>query len=116
MPSLRLPLALAAWGSPEFKQVLKQELEQPGPAALPLQQGLSQGSHTLEAPITVMVIGASEAAGSIHARVGVFFSSIIAGCNCADDPTPVSPQNEYCEIRLVIDRATAKTIATLAED
>jgi hypothetical protein len=42
----------------------------------------------------------------IRARVGVFFSGIVAGCRCADDPTPVEPQDEYCEFQFEIDRAT----------
>jgi hypothetical protein len=58
-----------------------------------------------------MVI-ASEADGDrIRVRVGVFFSGIVAGCSCADDPTPVEAQNEYCELLVDIDRrATAADI------
>ena len=62
-----------------------------------------------------MVIGASEEAGLIRARVGVFFHGVIAGCSCADDPTPVEPQQEYCELELAIDRSTgAVTISPSA--
>ena len=112
---LSLPRALAAWNTPEFNALLKRELEAAGPAALPLQQSLSASSYALDDGCTVMVIGASEEAGLIRARVGVFFHGVIAGCSCADDPTPVEPQQEYCELELAIDRSTgAVTISPSA--
>ena len=36
-------------------------------------------------------------------------SGIIAGCSCADDPTPVDTTTEYCELQLEIDRESAET-------
>jgi hypothetical protein len=54
-----------------------------------------------------MILGASESDGHIRARTGVFFSGIDAGCSCADDPTPVEAQQEYCELEVDIDQATA---------
>ena len=38
-----------------------------------------------------------------------FDTSLIAGCSCADDPTPVEPQPEYCEVELQIEKATGLT-------
>jgi hypothetical protein len=104
---LHLPAALAAWNTPAFSDALKRELEAAGPAALPLQQSLSASSYALDDGCTVMVIGASEEAGLIRARVGVFFHGVIAGCSCADDPTPVEPQQEYAELEVAIDRRSA---------
>jgi len=96
--------------------VLKQELEQLGADQLPLQQGLSASSVALDDPVSVMITGVSEDRGFIHVRAGIFYSGIIAGCSCADDPTPVSENNEYCEVRLAIDKTTAETtISLLAE-
>lgn len=107
---IHLPDSLDAWGSTRFEAVLKQELA--GHAAdLPLQAALSFGSAVLDAPIGVMLLGATEEADCIEARVGIFFAGIVAGCNCADDPTPVEPQHEYCELLLVIDKATAAAVA-----
>jgi hypothetical protein len=106
---LYLPEALAAWNTPAFNDALKRELEAAGPAALPLQQCLSVSSYALDDGCTAMVIGAGAESGLIRARVGVFFHGIIAGCNCADDPTPVEPQHEYCELEIAIDRSTGAT-------
>lgn len=113
---IRLPAALRAWNSPAFAAALKRELEAAGAACLPLQRCLSATSVALDDDITVMPLGAVEEGGRIHARVGVFFAGIVAGCGCADDPTPVEPQNEYCELRVVIDATTAEaSILTLDE-
>lgn len=112
---LRLPLSLAAWNTPDFSAVLKQEIERRGAAALPLQRGLANTSYALDEPFSVMIIGVADTPTAIAARVGVFFSGLTAGCNCAGDPTPVEPQNEYCELRLRIDKATATTEVALAD-
>ncbi len=113
---VRLLQSLNAWGTSGFADVLKKELEQLGANALPLQQGLSTSSYALDTPVTVMIRAISEEAGLIRVRAGIFYSGIIAGCSCADDPTPVSEQNEYCDVRVDIDRQTGEaTIALLAE-
>ena len=112
----RLPQALAAWNSPDFEDVLRREIEDSGAGWLPLQQGLSAGSHALDDGFSAMIVSVSDAPGCIRARVGIFYSGIIAGCNCADDPTPVEPQAEYCEVQLAIDKATAQTSVTLVAD
>lgn len=113
--TLRLPLSLAAWGSPAFAATLKQELEAQDAGCLPLQQGLSTGSAVLDNGFSVMVLGAEATPEAIRVRLGVFFSGIVAGCSCADDPTPVEAQNEYCELVLTIDRAAATASAVLAD-
>lgn len=100
--------SLAAWGTDEFSTVLKRELQRLGAGALPLQKALVRSSVVAGDDIEVMVIGASGDPDAIRARVGVFFSGIVAGCNCADDPTPVEAQNEYCEMLVTIDRQTAE--------
>jgi len=106
-PVARLARSVAAWDTPEFSATLKQELEQLGPAALPLQQGVTATSYALDDAISVMVIGARGEPDAIRARVGVFFAGIVAGCSCADDPTPVEAQSEYCELQVDIDRGSA---------
>jgi hypothetical protein len=113
---IRLPESVKAWGSPDFNEVLKDEIEHLDPALLPLQQGLTFTSQALDGEFSVMVISAAGQPGFIHARVGIFYEGILGGCNCADDPTPVEPQNEYCEAVLVIDRATAEASIALAGD
>lgn len=113
---IRLPDALSAWGTPAFREILKREIEQLDAGLLPLQQGLTRSSHVTERPFQARIIGVDETAGSIRARAGIFYTGVIAGCSCADDPTPVDELNEYCEVLLVIDRQTAATtVGLLAE-
>jgi len=101
--------AVQAYGSPQFESMLKQELEKLTAEQLPLQQGLTRSSHVAESPFTVMFLSAQDQSETIQARVGVFYAGVIAGCNCADDPTPIDEQNEYCEILVEIDKQSAAT-------
>ena len=110
---IRLTNTLSTWGAPDLKDVLKKEIEQLDANLLPLQQGLSAGNYILGDKFSVMILGASGDEGFIHAKAGIFYNSIIAGCACADDPTPVNELNEYCEVRLEINRKTAETTVVL---
>jgi hypothetical protein len=114
--TIRLPRSLDAWNTPGFRDVLKREIEQLDAGKLPLQQALSSTSYALTDSLQVMVLGVTDAPDLIRAKVGIFFSGIVAGCSCADDPTPVEPQNEYCELRFDIDKATGEATVAPAEN
>jgi hypothetical protein len=105
--------SLAAWGTPDFSATLKQDLEQLNADHLPLQSGLSRSSYVQDEPITALISAVSEEPGFIHARAGIFYTGGIAGCSCSDDPTPGESQNEYCEVLVIIDKATAQASFTL---
>jgi hypothetical protein len=110
---IRLEKALAAWGAPDFEDVLKEEIRQLNGRQLPLQQGLSRTSYALDDKFDVRVIGISDETNVIRAKVGIFYYGIIAGCSCADDPTPVNEETEYFEAQLDIDKATGDTTVVL---
>lgn len=110
---IRLTRALAAWGCPDFAGVLKNELEQLNAEQLPLQQGLATSSHALDHNLSAMIIRVGDDDGFIRVKAGIFYSGIIAGCNCADDPTPIDEQSEYCEVQLEINKITAETTIAL---
>jgi hypothetical protein len=113
---IRLPKSLNAWGTPDFRNILKEEIEQMGAEQLPLQQGLSTSSYALDDKLNAIIISVSEGASLICAKVGIFYMGIIPGCSCADDPTPVEEQVEYCVVQLDINKMTAETtVALLAE-
>ena len=113
---IRLSKALDAWGSPDFQDILKREIEQLDAGQLPLQQGLSTGSHAVDDGLGVMIISVTEGEDIIHARAGIFYKGIIAGCSCADDPTPVDENTEYCVVQLDIDKTTAETTVSLLNE
>jgi hypothetical protein len=112
----RLTETVNAWRTPGFSDVLKKEIERLGAGNLPLQQGLSAGSYAIDDRFNVMIIGVSEDAGFIRVKAGIFYSGIIAGCSCADDPAPVNEENEYCVVQLDIDKHTADATITLLAD
>ena len=113
---IRLVDVLNAWRTPEFSKILKAAIEGMDSSQLPLQQGLATTSYALDTRLKAMIISATEERDFIRARVGIFYSGIIAGCSCADDPTPVDEQNEYCVVQLDIDKRTADTRITLLRD
>jgi hypothetical protein len=100
---VHLPNSLAAWKGVEFAEVFKREVAALGVSRLSLQAGVAIGSHALSTPPTVMLLGTSEEDGKAVIRAGIFFRSVIAGCSCADDPTPVNELNEYCVLRFDLD-------------
>jgi hypothetical protein len=121
MPELLLPLslphALAAWNTPGFGEVFKQEVEQLDPSRLPLQQGLSGTSDVADEPFRVMLIGAALDTGTcIRVKAGIFYAGILGGCSCADDPTPLESQPEYCVLWFDIDKISAATHVSLVAD
>jgi hypothetical protein len=113
---IRFSRALNAWGTPEFNGILVQEIEQLTIDQLPLQQGLSTGSHALDNSLRAMIISVADEGGVIRAKAGIFYTGVIAGCSCADDPSPVNEESEYCEVQLDIDKATAGTTVVLLAD
>ena len=112
---IRLTKTLNAWGTSGFEDILKGEVEQIDPDQLPLQQGLSISSHVTDSQRTLLVLGVADDAGFIRVTAGILYSGVIAGCSCADDPTPVDEQNEYCEVQIEINKKTAEATVVLLE-
>jgi len=110
---IRLDESLHAWGEAGFNAILKREIEKMGADNLPLQQGLSGSSYVADSPITVMIHRVAEMENVIRIKAGIFYQGIIGGCSCADDPTPIGENNEYCEVQIDIDKVTAVIAVTL---
>lgn len=113
LPMIKLKKSIDRWGTDTFNKTLKEEIESLDAEQLFLQQALSASSYVTDTDFSVMIISVSESADTISAKAGVFFSGIIAGCSCADDPTPVDEQNEYCELLFDINKETADTSVKL---
>jgi len=108
--SFTLPQTLAAWRTDTFANTFKKEMAGIDPAQLPLLKLLRYGSHIVDQP-AFMILGSEADEKSLRIRTGIFFHSILGGCSCADDPTPIDTYNEYGELELSIDRHSAKTRA-----
>ncbi len=109
---MRLELALRAWGTPDFRKVLAQEIAREADH-LPLLQGLSHGNYVTATPVEVMIQSVAEQGNAILVKAGIFYQGVIGGCSCADDPTIASELSEYCEVRLDIDKTTATVAVEL---
>ena len=105
-----------AWNSDDFEFVLKEEVKALGLEHLPLQKGLSSSSVALDHDLSLIVLRVSESSNVIRLKLGAFYSGIIAGCSCADDPTPLDEVNEYCELDVDIDLANGQASVALSTD
>ena len=105
---VRLPKSLASRGTPAFEKTFKSELRTVDPQLLPLQQGLTHSNHALADDLAFVLLNHMEEEGELLVKVGIFYKGIIAGCSCADDPTPVDEITEYCELLVHIDRESGE--------
>lgn len=108
--------SLSAWQTVDFQDVVKLEIEKLDTALLPLQQGLTHGSHVTDDPVNVVILGSTSTEDSICVKAGIFYKSVIAGCSCADDPTPIDTNQEYCELEFTIDKNTGEATVSHVKD
>lgn len=113
----KLSLSLQAWNSRDFNAVLKKEIGSISANHLPLQQGLSYSSYAIADNVSARIINVESNDEFILAKAGLFYTGVIAGCNCDEDPSPVDEINEYCEVLFSINKQTAKaTVSLITED
>ncbi len=110
-----LSQSLQAWNTDTFNKTLKKELCSINADLLPLQQGLTQSSYALGENLSATVLHITSDKTHIHVKAGLFYTGIISGCSCADDPTPIDEINEYCEVLLHINKTTAETKVVLID-
>jgi hypothetical protein len=112
---IKLTLSLLAWNTAIFTDVLSKEIRSLDLKSLPLQRGLRYSSIANPDSLSVTILKTSEEGIYVLVTAALFYTGIIAGCNCADDPTAVDEINEYCEIIIRINRFTAESSITLIE-
>lgn len=113
--TISLPVSLRAWGGPSFKRQFERECQALDPELLPLRQGMQHGSQVVSDNWRPLYLSASADAARIRVKAGVFFGSVVGGCSCADDPTPLDVVNEYCELLFTIERHTGWVTVRLLE-
>ena len=116
MGPARFPRSVAALGGEGFRAAVKAEIEALDVELLPLQEGLSRSSHVSADRVGATILRVEEGDGRIRVKAGLFYTGIIAGCSCADDPTPVDALTEYCEVWIDIDPATGAGSVALANE
>jgi hypothetical protein len=105
--------SLKEWNSDTFKQSLKHEIENLDAGTLPLEHGISQGGNIDDNNITATVLNVTDETSIINSKIGIFFTEVVGGCNCNDDPVEI---NAYCEIIIIIDKSTANITITALHD
>lgn len=113
---IHLTQSAHAWNSSNFELVLKNEVKALGLDHLPLQQGLSSSSIALDHDLKLIVLHSHDSGNLITIKMGAFYSGIIAGCSCANDPTPTDEVNEYCEFEVKINMANGEASVALSTD
>jgi len=119
MPSsvtIKLSEAVASADSSVAAAMLKQELEKVDGLSLPLQQGLTRSSYTDGENFGVTILYVHRDDEGLRAKAGIQYQGIIAGCSCADDPTPQSIIEEYCEIELLVVENGNTTVRLLNDN
>jgi len=101
--------SLSEWNTDTFKSSLKLEIENLDAGTLPLEHGVSQGGNIDDSNITATILNIADETSTITGKVGIFFTEIVGGCNCNDDPVET---NAYCEIIITINKTTATTTIT----
>ena len=107
--------SLKEWNSPLFADVLQQEIKRLSVDDLHLQKALRYGSYASTENLKLIILSVDESDQNILAKVGVFYIGIIAGCDCADDASTTSEQNEYCELDVTINKQTGEVLFELNE-
>ncbi|MGD2082535.1 MAG: hypothetical protein PVF91_06190 [Chromatiales bacterium] len=100
---IQLAEVLDACDSASLGRALKSAVERLGPDQLPLDLGVGQGGRVARRPVTATVLSVAEGDRYVKAEVGIFFTEVVGGCSCGDDPVE---ENAYCELRISIDRVT----------
>jgi len=99
--TLNLKSVLSSWGADDFSVLLTNSIGALPDNSLPLQQGISQGDMASERPEKITIMNSDENDVQIIVKLGVFFTEIISGCSCGDEPESL---NGYCEMELTIDK------------
>ena len=103
----KLPHSLRDWNSELFPDTLKREIEGLQTGSLPLMHGVSQGGVPDETSVSVSLLKMSEDPKRIQVDLGVFFTEVLAGCNCGEEPMAMQG---YCEMELSIDKSSADAV------
>ncbi|MFP4462738.1 MAG: hypothetical protein ACLFO0_02670 [Guyparkeria sp.] len=87
-----------------LEATFKAEISALSPDELPLEQGMSRGSVVTGDALSAMVIRSRIGPDRIRIHAGLFFTSVVAGCACTNDPSPMIDEPEYVEVEFEIDR------------
>lgn len=104
-----LQKSLQAWDTNNFNSTFKNEVITLDKQLLPLQKCLLFSSYVSPETISPVIISSSIDATHLLIKTTIFYSGIIAGCSCSDDPSPQDTQQESCDLLFRINLENAET-------
>lgn len=111
MPTLSLTLGCG--NAETLSAQLKTQLEALPINDLALHQATTQGGAIADKPISISILNITESNTTIQVRAGMFFTEVVGGCNCHDDPVEY---NGYGITQITIDRQTGNADIQLLTD
>ena len=103
---------LAAQDTADLEYGLGELIDALPPGELPLQSCCTQGGIVDETERTISLLSVQHTDESIQARIGVFFTEVVGGCNCHDDPVR---HHAYCVVQIRINRRDANIEIALGD-
>ena len=110
--TIKLPGTIKDWHTQDFSSSFNREILGLPPGTLPLQSRGMQNGLVDDTNLSLVVLQQAETETAYKVKAGVFFSEIIGGCSCGDDP---AAENAYCEVWIEISKATAEANIFVAE-
>ena len=104
-----LKKSLQAWNTSTFDNVFKSEVSALNKQLLPLQKSLLFSSYVSPEKISPVIMSSSSDTTHLMIKTTIFYTGIIAGCSCADDPAPQDTQQESCDLLFRINLNNAET-------
>lgn len=109
---MTLPASLSAWGSSDFSSVLKSEIEALGSDGLSLVRCATVSGHFAD-EISVMILRMHDTEDVIEVKIGVLYTEIEPAYCC---PMMPMEHSSMCEMKITIDKSTAKTVFDLINE
>ncbi|MFB1489081.1 MULTISPECIES: glucosamine--fructose-6-phosphate aminotransferase [unclassified Thiocapsa] len=109
--AFKLVDSVGAFGTPAFAAVLRGELLALPEGVLPIAG--EQGGLIDPASLGLTLLSSRADVERIEVAVGVFFTEIVGGCSCGDEPLSV---NGYMELSLRIERTDGAAVILLRGD
>ncbi len=110
---ITLPASLKHWNSTSFKDTFKSEVLNLKPDSMPLHLATTQGGYVNYDNIGLSILSTNEDENYLNIKTGIFFTEVVGGCNCDDDPVET---NNYCTLLINIDKSTSACSFTLIPD
>lgn len=101
---ITLPKSLSSWQSNLFKHTFKAEILALDPLSIPLHLATSRGGYIDYGNIELMILSTGEDSTHLKISTGFFFTEVVGGCNCDDDPIEA---NDYCTFLISINKTTS---------